>query len=223
MAMTPRCTGFVRLRARAQGWMPCPRARVEGDQFCQKHRDWLDGAVFGIFSAKEPCDGKKVRSRLLRARNKKKRQLALARKTRAVKKARKQAESLAAQEAAMADCEQAGEQKESRQTSEAAKARPKRHRRKRVRLGEAMRKIGLDEYTVAEKMAGLIENLGRDKSEAKVLLDALKESMRYLEPQKRSGGGESDAPTMVTLSHSVPRPLRGNSDTPPDAKAAGEE
>ena len=64
----------------------------------------------------------------------------------------------------------------------------RKRRRKQVRLSVAMRKIGLDEYMVAESLAGLIEKLGTNKGEAKVLLDALKESTRVLEPLPKAYG-----------------------------------
>jgi hypothetical protein len=84
----------------------------------------------------------------------------------------------------------------------------RKRRRKQVRLSVAMRKIGLDEYMVAESLAGLIEKLGTNKGEAKVLLDVLKESTRFLEPPKAYGANESDEPNDVILRHDVPRPAR---------------
>src|ERR1700722_18346595 len=85
----------------------------------------------------------------------------------------------------------------------------RKRRRKQVRLSVAMRKIGLDEYMVAESLAGLIEKLGTNKGEAKVLLDVLKESTRFLEPPpKAPGTNEVDERPLVTLRHDVPRPAR---------------
>jgi len=85
----------------------------------------------------------------------------------------------------------------------------RKRRRKQVRLSVAMRKIGLDEYMVAEGLARLIESLGKKQGEAKVLLDALKESTRVLEPPPKAyGANESDGPNEVVLRHDVPRPAR---------------
>jgi len=62
---------------------------------------------------------------------------------------------------------------------------------------------------VAEGLAGLIESLGKNRGEAKVLLDALKESTRVLEPPpKAQDTSESDGSNGVVLRHDVPRPAR---------------
>ena len=61
---------------------------------------------------------------------------------------------------------------------------------------------------VAESLAGLIEKLGTNKGEAKVLLDVLKESTRFLEPPKAPGTNEGDGQGLVFLRHDVPRPAR---------------
>ena len=89
-----------------------------------------------------------------------------------------------------------------------AEPRQRKRRRKQVRLSVAMRKIGLDEYMVAERLAGLIEKLGTSESQAKLLLDALKESTRFLEPAKAVGANEGEERPCVTLRHEVPRPAR---------------
>jgi hypothetical protein len=89
------------------------------------------------------------------------------------------------------------------------RALPRKRRRKQVRLSVAMRKVGLDEYMVAKSLAGLIENLGKNKGEAKVLLDALKESTRVLEPPpKAQDTSAGDGSNNVVLRHDVPRPTR---------------
>jgi hypothetical protein len=83
-----------------------------------------------------------------------------------------------------------------------------------VRLGEAMRKYGLDEHTIAETYAGVVQTL-RSKNEGdgieKLLVDVLKECTRVLEPPAkstdRSGG---DTLVQVQLIHNVPRPERKN-------------
>lgn len=87
----------------------------------------------------------------------------------------------------------------------------KRRRRKRLRLGEAFRKAGLDEQTVAETYVGVVEKL-RVKSAAdtvqKLLVDVLKECSRVLEPPRSGGPSGMETPTIVELHHNVPRPAR---------------
>ncbi|MGH9771000.1 MAG: hypothetical protein ACRD4Q_04780 [Candidatus Acidiferrales bacterium] len=99
-------------------------------------------------------------------------------------------------------------------------------RRKRVRLGDAMRKVGLDERAIAENYAGVVEKLttGQNKPIAgaeKLLVDVLKECTRVLEPPVRAGVG--DAPVTVHLSHNVPRPLREAAIEAPHATAQSDE
>jgi len=85
---------------------------------------------------------------------------------------------------------------------------PRSRKRRRVHLGEAMRKSGLDEYKAAETMAGLVDNLAKS-DENKLLLDALKESFRILEPARTERASVApDAPVKVQLVHCVPRPER---------------
>jgi hypothetical protein len=75
-------------------------------------------------------------------------------------------------------------------------------------LGEALRKSGLDEYTAAETMAGLIDNLKTDGQD-KLLLDALKESFRVLDNARAErAAAASGASVPVNLVHCVPRPGR---------------
>ena len=99
-----------------------------------------------------------------------------------------------------------------KQEAQAAELRPiKRRRRKRIRLGEAFRKVGLDEQTVAETYVGVVENLRSKSAEntvQKLLVDVLKECSRVLEPPRSGGAGASDQPTIVELHHAIPRPER---------------
>jgi hypothetical protein len=97
---------------------------------------------------------------------------------------------------------------QSGQTESTAQGPQPRNNRKRVRLREAMREVGLDEYVIAEGMAGLIEKLNGGAGEPKLLLEVLKESTRILEPPKAAGSGDGDAPVNVFLRHNVPRPAR---------------
>ena len=81
-----------------------------------------------------------------------------------------------------------------------------------------MRKYGLDEHTIAETYAGVVQTL-RSKNEGdgieKLLVDVLKECTRVLEPPAkstdRSGG---DTLVQVQLIHNVPRPERKKSAGP---------
>ena len=99
----------------------------------------------------------------------------------------------------------------------------KRRRRKRVRLGEAFRKAGLDEQTVAETYVGVVEKL-RVKSAAdtvqKLLVDVLKECSRVLEPPRSGGPSGMEPPTIVELHHNVPRPAREMESEPDGAETA---
>lgn len=70
----------------------------------------------------------------------------------------------------------------------------------RVPLAEAFRLTGLDEWKVAQDMAGLVDSL-KTRDEPKLLLDALKESSRCLEKARNSG-------VQISLVHRIPRPQR---------------
>jgi hypothetical protein len=85
--------------------------------------------------------------------------------------------------------------------------------RKRVHLGDAMRKAGLDEHKVAETYVGVVDKL-RNKNPGsggveKVLAGVLKECSRVLEPlQPSSLSGVGNSPTPIHLIHTVARPQR---------------
>lgn len=98
---------------------------------------------------------------------------------------------------------------------EAQKPRPKKKRRKPGQkhqlytLAEAWRVAGIGELQVAKSMAGIFDGLEGKEGFEKTLLDAVKESIRVLEPSRavmRTGG--SDPPVTVVLEHTVPRPER---------------
>lgn len=89
----------------------------------------------------------------------------------------------------------------------------KRRRRRRIRLGEAFRKVGLDEQTVAENYVGVVETLRektgpKTETAQKLLVDVLKECSRILEPPRGAGAGSIETPTIVELHHEVSRPVR---------------
>jgi len=94
----------------------------------------------------------------------------------------------------------------------ATKRRRRRRGGKRVAMGEALRREGLDERMVAETYAGVVATLKSKTDEdgvQKLLVDILKECTRHLDPSRptdRSGTG--DTPVTVQLIHAVPRPER---------------
>jgi len=84
-------------------------------------------------------------------------------------------------------------------------------KRKPVRIGDALRQSGLDEWTVAGGYVGVVDKL-TNKSNAndsveKLLVDVLKECSRHLEPP-HSADAPPDAPVIVKLVHTVSRPRR---------------
>ena len=84
--------------------------------------------------------------------------------------------------------------------------------RRNERLGDAFRRIGLDENAVAAGYADALAKLQRgnaDDSVEKSLLDILKECARILEPPRPADRSASiDVNTVVQLVHKVDRPLR---------------
>lgn len=87
----------------------------------------------------------------------------------------------------------------------------KRRRRKPLKLGEALRKVGLDEQTVAETYVGVVEVLREQTTREpgrKLLVDVLKECSRVLEPPRGGGGNLNELPTIVELHHEMSRPER---------------
>lgn len=85
----------------------------------------------------------------------------------------------------------------------------------RVPLGEAFRLSGLDEWKVAQDMAGLVDSL-KTQDEPKLLLEALKESSRCLENARSSG-------LQISLVHRVPRPRRQSTERATTAPAVQRE
>jgi|ERR1700720_981862 len=82
----------------------------------------------------------------------------------------------------------------------------------RVRIGEAMRRTGLDEYKVARTFAVVVDKLsGKNPKDSggvqKLLVDVLKECSRHLDPPHSERDAPS-APSRIMLIHHVPRPDR---------------
>jgi hypothetical protein len=89
----------------------------------------------------------------------------------------------------------------------------KRYRlRRNERLGDAFRRIGLDENAIAAGYADALAKLQKgnaDDAVEKSLLDILKECARILEPPRPADRSASiDVNTVVQLVHKVDRPLR---------------
>ena len=81
----------------------------------------------------------------------------------------------------------------------------------RIRIGDAMRRSGLDEYKVARTFAGVVDKLSDGTKDTggvqKLLVDALKECSRHLDPPQ-SERAAPGAPVHITMVHNVPRPVR---------------
>jgi len=87
------------------------------------------------------------------------------------------------------------------------KPRRRRRLRKRVPIGEALRKQGLDEHTIADTYAQVVDNLKGKKragSNEKLLVEILKECTRQIEATPPAGEGA----IQVKLVHNVERPKR---------------
>jgi hypothetical protein len=89
-----------------------------------------------------------------------------------------------------------------------AEKKRRRRLRKRVPMGEALRKQGLDEHTIAGTYAEVVGNLKSAKkagSNEKLLVEILKECTRQIEATQPVGDG---AAVQVQLVHNVERPAR---------------
>jgi len=81
----------------------------------------------------------------------------------------------------------------------------------RIRIGDAMRRSGLDEYKVARTFAGVVDKLSDGTKDTggvqKLLVDVLKECSRHLDPPQSERTAPA-APVQITMVHNVPRPFR---------------
>jgi hypothetical protein len=88
----------------------------------------------------------------------------------------------------------------------------------RIRIGDAMRRSGLDEYKVARTLNGVVDKLSDGKTPKdtggvqKLLVDVLKECSRHLDPPQSERAAPA-VPAHITMVHLVPRPVR--TQTPP--------
>ena len=85
--------------------------------------------------------------------------------------------------------------------------------RKRVRLGEALRKRGIDEHTVAAGYAdvmGELQSKPKDSNAEKLLVDVLKQCGKILEEEDAPVKPESDTHSVpVVVLRNMLRPQRG--------------
>ena len=82
-----------------------------------------------------------------------------------------------------------------------------------IPIGTALREEGLDERTVAQKYAHVLDKLTQPQAEAgsaeKLLVDVLKECSRQIEAaQQVERNPSADRPVIVQLVHTVSRPAR---------------
>jgi hypothetical protein len=95
-----------------------------------------------------------------------------------------------------------------------------------MRIGEALRAHGMDEFALASRMIRLSNGLAKSKDSAgagnreKLHLEVLKEFTKHLDPPRATGAsalggtafaGSGDPPVIVQLVHNVPRPDRASS------------
>jgi hypothetical protein len=96
----------------------------------------------------------------------------------------------------------------------------------RIRIGDAMRRTGLDEYKVARTLNGVVDKLSDGKAPKdtggvqELLVDVLKECSRHLDPPQSERAAPA-APAHITMVHFVPRPVRTQSQTPPQQQQLG--
>ena len=79
-----------------------------------------------------------------------------------------------------------------------------------MQMGEALRREGLDEHTVAERYAGVVSRLKKDPGDIasgdKLLVEILKECSRQMEATQPAG----ESSIQVKLVHNVERPARSH-------------
>ncbi|MFY9732010.1 MAG: hypothetical protein WAK24_15495 [Candidatus Acidiferrales bacterium] len=93
----------------------------------------------------------------------------------------------------------------------------------RIRIGDAMRRSGLDEYKVARTFAGVVDKLSDGTKDTggvqKLLVDVLKECSRHLDAPQSERAAPA-APVNITMVHNVPRPVRTQPPPPQQLNAA---
>ncbi len=192
--MKRRCVGFVRPHRSKNGWIRCKNHPLTGDRFCSTHRDALDGAFLGLFR----------RHYVFRDDQDTETQTAGA----ASENVQRPFDRAIFPRGAFSCI---GGRSIAATTTASERPAKKLPSRKRVRIGDALRRKGLDEWTIADGYVDVVGKLTR-KSEkndtvAKLLVDVLKECSRHLEPP-RSADAAPDAPVIVKLVHAVSRPVR---------------
>ena len=88
-----------------------------------------------------------------------------------------------------------------------------------MRIGDALRRKGLDEWAIADGYVNVVGKLTRksDTSDSveKLFVDVLKECSRHLEPPRTDDAAPA-APVIVRLVHAVSRPVRTPNGSPSD-------
>jgi hypothetical protein len=88
-----------------------------------------------------------------------------------------------------------------------------KHRRKRIRIGEALRQQGIDEHSVAEGYADVMDKLKgkpEDDKADRLLVDVLKQCSKLLDQENGPTKPQSDATAVpVVVLHNMLRPQRG--------------
>lgn len=88
----------------------------------------------------------------------------------------------------------------------------RKHRRKRIRLGEALRKQGIDEHVLAQSYADVMGKLkpkSEDNNAGKLLVDVLKQCSKILEKENAPKPEPNTPSVPIVLVHNLPRPKRG--------------
>jgi cell division ATPase FtsA len=102
-----------------------------------------------------------------------------------------------------------------------AEAAKRNRRKRRVRMGEALRIKGIDEHAVAETFAGVVDMLKTKTEEnddvEKLLVDVLKECSKHLEEDSKATAA---APLQVKLIHNVARPRRDSAPVAPPSETS---
>ena len=192
--MRRRCIGFVRPHRSRNGWLRCEKHSLAGDRFCSTHRDALDGAFLGLFRKYGIFRDDQYTETQTEGDLSQNGQRPFDR--------RDLPELLTPPAAAAV---------RSRQNPQSASATARKcPTHKRVRIGDALRRSGVDEWAVANGYVDVLGKLTRKSNDndgvQKLFVDVLKEVSRHLEPPRAEAS--PDAPVIVKLVHNVSRPAR---------------
>ncbi len=84
--------------------------------------------------------------------------------------------------------------------------------RPRIRLRNALRAVGLDEWQIAWNLKVKVDQLSESKfaSDKKLLLEYMKEATRHLDPAAAAANAASPDAATVEIVHHVARPDRAD-------------